>query len=45
MPEIAPLNNTADSESFKFKSKITVTTPAAGNIKGAQIDASLKDLS
>ena len=38
-------NNTMQSESFKFKIKITGTTPAAGNAKGVEIIVPLKYLS
>ena len=37
-----PDNNLADSESFKYKVKITGNTPAAGNTKDAEIIVQLK---
>ena len=40
-----PNDNLADSESFKFKIKITGNTPAAGNEKDVQIAVPLKYLS
>ena len=40
-----PNNNLANSESFKFKVKITGTTPAAGNTKDVKIIVPLKYLS
>ena len=40
-----PNNNLADSESFKFKVKITGTTPVAGNTKDVEIIVPLKYLS
>ena len=40
-----PNNNLANSESFKFKVKITGTTPAAGNTKDVEIIVPLKYLS
>ena len=40
-----PNDNFADSESFKFKIKITGNTPADGNAKVAEIIAPLKYLS
>ena len=38
-------NNLADSESFKYKVKITGNTPVDGNTKDAEIFAPLKYLS
>ena len=40
-----PNNNITDSESFKFKGRITGRTPPAGNTKDVQIDLSFKYLS
>ena len=40
-----PDNNLADSESFKYKVKITGNTPADGNTKDAEIIVPLKYLS
>ena len=40
-----PNDNFADSESFKFKIKITGNTPADGNAKVVEIIAPLKYLS
>ena len=40
-----PDNNLADSESFKYKVKITGNTPSGGNIKDAEIIVPLKYLS
>ena len=40
-----PNNNLADSKSFKFKVKITGTTPVAGNTKDVEIIVPLKYLS
>ena len=37
-----PNNNITQSESFKFKIKITGKTPAAGNTKDIEIAKSLK---
>ena len=40
-----PIDNLTDSESFKYKVKITENTPAAGNAKGVEIIVLLKYLS
>ena len=40
-----PNDNVTDSESFKFNTKITGRTPAAGNTKNVEIAMSLKDSS
>ena len=40
-----PNNNITESESFKYKIKITAKTPAAGNIKDVETAVPLKYLS
>ena len=40
-----PSDNITDSESFKFNTKITGRTSAAGNTKNVEIAVSLKDFS